>query len=544
MVAEAIPLLLEDWIPSLARREQSLLEFLLAHELLRRALCEGPLIELRASGDETQSSLLPASAVVEINSADAAEALEAVRRLNGELGALLVHNALQLVIETREFLSACFSKLAAGGLLIITVPSQFLYERKLRLPSRRNPLHRRFYTSNTLLADIEEAIDPCECRVRYVGENDAGYDYAARLSQDPGGGQDLVVALEKIARPDWRPDLDQDELWIAPPAHPARYVEIDKKQPAPIRTLAPDPHGVNRVILVKLDHRGDFMMATDAFKIFRNAFKAAEITLVCGSWNVGEAKRSGYFDKVMPFDFFPEDDSARLPTAPREVLLENFAQQIADETYDLAIDLRLTGDTREVLRAITARNHAGFDCYDDFPWLSIRMSAASATDEDRAETRVITAADFSTSVGRHRTYEIRLDEPFRPEHGRSAIWGPYAEIKAGRYQVECLIEPLAEAFEAPFDLAAEAGTRIVHAGVLAVTGDGHPRFDFHTSQRLEGFEFRLLTSPEFALKPFRFLGVRLVRQGVVRGVHQREAMALLAHLVELRLHDAYTSEVL
>jgi hypothetical protein len=36
--------------------------------------------------------------------------------------------------------------------------------------------HRRFYTSNMLLADIEEAIDPAECRVRLLGEVDRDCD--------------------------------------------------------------------------------------------------------------------------------------------------------------------------------------------------------------------------------------------------------------------------------------------------------------------------------------------------------------------------------
>ena len=179
----------------------------MTEEPLRQALCEGPVIELRASGDETQSSLLPASAVVEINSGDAVQANGAVRQLKGELGVLLIHNALQLLIETREFLGLCFSKLAVGGMLIVTVPHQFLYERKLRLPSRRNPLHRRFYTPNTLLADIEEAIDPCECRVRFLADHDDGYNYRAELNREPDGSQDIVVALERIARPSWRPGI-------------------------------------------------------------------------------------------------------------------------------------------------------------------------------------------------------------------------------------------------------------------------------------------------------------------------------------------------
>jgi hypothetical protein len=48
----------------------------------------------------------------------------------------------------------------------------------------------------------------------------------------------------------------------------------------------------------------------------------------------------------------------------------------------------------------------------------------------------------------------------------------------------------------------------------------------------------------FEAKPFRFAGIRVARQAAIRGIHQTEAMALLAHLVRLRLHNAYTTELL
>src|SRR5271165_5152642 len=200
----------EAWITSLSRRNQSLLKFILAQEAIRTALARGPVVELRASEDADRNKLWPNSAWVEVDSAKAAEALSVVRRLRDGVSAILVHNALQFLTETRQFLGLCFSKLSVGGVMIVTAPHQFLYERKLRLPSRRNSLHRRFYTPNTLLADIEEAIDPCECRVRFLGENDAGYNYLAGLSSNPDGGQEIVVALERISRPAWRPELDLD----------------------------------------------------------------------------------------------------------------------------------------------------------------------------------------------------------------------------------------------------------------------------------------------------------------------------------------------
>jgi hypothetical protein len=532
----------EAWIASLPARDQSLLRLMLKEDAVRAAL-RGPIVELRTPLDDSANALLPHAAVISIAASDSGAARASISPLRGELKAIFVHNVLQFLTETRQFLGLCFSKLSVGGILIVSAPHQFLYERKLRLPSRRNRLHRRFYTPNTLLADIEEAIDPCEYRVRFLGESDAGYSAFVRLDAEPEGGQDILLAIEKTVRPPWRPELDADELWAVTLTQPARYLPLGNEGPAPIRVIAPDRRGIDRVIIVKLDHRGDFMMATEAFRSLRTAFAAAEITLVCGSWNVAEARGSGFFDEVVAFDFFPEDDSAREARPSREDLTAEFAKRMKGKTYDLAVDLRLYDDTRDVLKAIDARNRAGFDRYDAFPWLSIRLNTPSATADDRAERNVITAAAFQTTKGAHRTFEIAFEEAVRAEEVRTLIWGPYQELKPGRYQLDVLIEPLAGAFEIPFDIVWDSGRRTLTAGVLKVRRDGYPKVALDVEERIPAFEFRLLASPAFEIKPFRFLGVRYLRPGVVRGPHQSEAMALLARLVELRLRDAYTSEL-
>ena len=59
---------------------------------------------------------------------------------------------------------------------------------------------------------------------------------------------------------------------------------------------------------------------------------------------------------------------------PRDKLIAEFAQRMVGKSYDLAVDLRLDDDTREVLHKIDARNHAGFDRSDDFPWMTIRLN--------------------------------------------------------------------------------------------------------------------------------------------------------------------------
>lgn len=528
---------------SLTQQESNLVQFILALGPVRTAIEDGAIIQFRASSDERKNSLFANAATIEVNSGDAQAALMAVQAVKTDAPLILIHNALQFLIETRQFLGACFSKLATGGLMIVTVPHQFLYERKWKLPSRRAALHRRFYTSNTLLADIEEAIDPCEFRVRFLADHDSGYDYHAELDHNPDGGQDIVVVLERIVRPAWRSGLDHDELWAQPATQPVRYLEVDKNAPVVVRTVAPDTSAVNRIALVKLDHRGDFLLAGKAFKIFRSAFPSAEITLICGSWNVEEAQKSGYFEHVIPFDFFPDDDSARLKMQPREVLVEKFSREMSGRLYDLAVDLRLYDDTREVLRVIRARNHAGFDRLDAFPWMTIRLNIPSATEDDRAEQGVIAAERFASSVCKHLSYEIRADAPYLSEKWRSVIWGPYRELKPGRYQFEFLIEPTVEDFDAPFDIVFDEGRQTLLAGILHVSRKERRQIELEVDKRIGGFEFRLIGGPGYELKPFRFFGLKFIHRSGIGGVHQTEAMALLAHLIEMRLTDAYTMEL-
>jgi len=116
-------------------------------------------------------------------------------------------------------------------------------------------------------------------------------------------------------------------------------------------------------------------------------------------------------------------------------------------------------------------------------------------------------------------------------------------LDPGQYQFEVLIEPLGGDFEIPFDAVKDPGLSALAAGLLAVGRDRHPRIELRIEERVSRFEFRLFCSPAYDLKPFRFLGLSYVRPSIVRGAHQAEAMALLARFVELRLRNAYATEL-
>jgi SAM-dependent methyltransferase len=91
-----------------------------------------------------------------------------------------------------------------GGHIITAVPSAQLYERKRRPPSKHNQSHMRHYTPASLLAEFETALPPNSYRVRYLAENDAGYDYDLPPDRHPTGCYEVELVIQKIAAPPWR----------------------------------------------------------------------------------------------------------------------------------------------------------------------------------------------------------------------------------------------------------------------------------------------------------------------------------------------------
>lgn len=114
---------------------------------------------------------------------------------------------------------------------------------------------------------------------------------------------------------------------------------------------------IRRILVVKLDHMGDLLVALRAMEILRGTWPEAHLTLLCGPWNVPFAEASGLFDRIVPFAFFAAK-------AGEQVIDGTFdyaaAAACLDDAYDLAIDLRHDGDTRPLLDLVATRYRAGF----------------------------------------------------------------------------------------------------------------------------------------------------------------------------------------
>lgn len=444
-------------------------------------------------------------------------------------------HTLEHIADYRGALRDWFRVLKVGGHLIIVVPHQFLYERRREPPSRWNGDHRRFYTAGSLLREIEEALEPTAFRVRMLEDNDLDYDYGRPLDQHPSGSYEIICVLEKIAQPTWAAEL-------FPQPQPNR-VQAFRAQPTPesgqdepTAVIRSTPAKVDRLLLMKLDHRGDFTLAGPAFETIRRDFATAHITLLCGSWNLADAVARQLFDDVIAFDYFAESaqQAARPFTTDREAAAALRAC-LAGRQFDLAIDLRMDPDTRHLLRAVEAGQRAGFATPNGLKYLDIAAAIPQATGASRAINLYFGAPRFFSSLGENRGYAIDMPAQTSPTPRSCMIYGPHAPLSAGRYTAQLLIESRGQPFRVAFDVSSDHGEYVHRIGEVDTTASAATDpISFTLSRPVEDIEFRVNTADSADLPAFRFFGCSVRREREHSGVHQSEAMLVLAGLAFAR----------
>ncbi len=144
-----------------------------------------------------------------------------------------------------------------------------------------------------------------------------------------------------------------DEARVARIAPNARLERLASRSLPPL-----PPKG--RVLLLKLDHIGDFVLALPALQALRQGMPDAEITLVCGPWNRAMAERSGVADHVLEFAAMAAS-SASLHRPEPAAQAAAFAQLLAPlGQFHLAVDFRHEAETRPLLALVPAVVRAGF----------------------------------------------------------------------------------------------------------------------------------------------------------------------------------------
>nr|WP_294520678.1 glycosyltransferase family 9 protein [uncultured Rhodopila sp.] len=132
-------------------------------------------------------------------------------------------------------------------------------------------------------------------------------------------------------------------------------------------------HEVERILVVKLDHIGDFVTALPPIRRLRAMFPQARLTVLAGPASQAFIALEPSIDEFIPFAFF----HARSQLGERELVPEDYqelAEQLRPYHFDLAVDLRKQPSTRDVLKYTGARFLAGFDHLGQYPFLDIAVN--------------------------------------------------------------------------------------------------------------------------------------------------------------------------
>jgi ADP-heptose:LPS heptosyltransferase/GT2 family glycosyltransferase len=132
-------------------------------------------------------------------------------------------------------------------------------------------------------------------------------------------------------------------------------------------------HGeIKRILVVKVDHIGDFITAIPAIRRLKQIFPAAAIHVLASRAARAFAATLDCVDEFIEFEFFNPISGL----GPRDISQDDYqalSEQLAPYRFDIAVDLRKHLDTRDVLRHTPARFLAGFDHMGQFPFLDVAL---------------------------------------------------------------------------------------------------------------------------------------------------------------------------
>jgi O-antigen biosynthesis protein len=132
---------------------------------------------------------------------------------------------------------------------------------------------------------------------------------------------------------------------------------------------------IRRILIVKLDHIGDCVIALPAVRRIRRHFPNARLVVLTGTSSLPVWRLEPAVDELLEFDFF-HARSAMGEIGRTEEHLRDLHRRLAPFRFDLAIDLRKHWETRHVLQHSGARYLAGFDTKGRFPWLDVALEWA------------------------------------------------------------------------------------------------------------------------------------------------------------------------
>jgi ADP-heptose:LPS heptosyltransferase len=310
---------------------------------------------------------------------------------------------------------------------------------------------------------------------------------------------------------------------------------------------------VRRILVLKLDHFGDFVIGIPALRELRQTFPQAHIRLVCGTWNEQNAKDSGLVDEVRCCNYFPER-SAGWNGDPVDNI--SVFEAAVRGRFDLAIDLRVDEDTRHLLARVDARLRCGIGSRSRFPLLDIAFPS------ERTHHAAINGRTGSTTflAPAHFHSQLPVSTPLFHEgrilslNGHPLIQGPLP-LPVGELSVSIGLSmhgfrPGLRGCSVTVEITTEGG-QVVHAQVfgrssLGRLGRAPLILELDNQEASSRFEFRIRAAGRPWAGTLRFSGIHIARRPTTAParflpveLHTGETLALLIALIRQRTTDLY-----
>jgi len=132
------------------------------------------------------------------------------------------------------------------------------------------------------------------------------------------------------------------------------------------------PEEIRRLLVVKLDHIGDFITALPSIRRLKELFPLARITVLSAPAAQSFAAFEPAIDEFIAFEFFHVKSGLGRKEVTQEDLI-GLGTRLRPQRFDLAVDLRKQPDTRDVLKHSGARYLAGYDHQAQFNFLDVAL---------------------------------------------------------------------------------------------------------------------------------------------------------------------------
>jgi len=178
---------------------------------------------------------------------------------------------------------------------------------------------------------------------------------------------------------------------------------------------------IKRILVVKLDHIGDFVTALPPIRRLKSFFPSAKITVLAAPASRALADLEPAIDAFIPFAFF----HARSELGERQLEKADFVeleQQLRSQRFDLAVDFRKHPSTRDVLKHTGARFLAGFDYEGQYPHLDIALDWNGDHALQRKRSHIVTdLMALANAIGQAAETDSSLISALPAPMDRSAL---------------------------------------------------------------------------------------------------------------------------